>query len=89
MSFATGSPPYRDALSLQAVLLADCQNEKTPPAVKAQLARAWKELESLKRVMRGLPANTSQSIREPKEKSKRQSPALPLEYGEPSRLPLD
>jgi hypothetical protein len=70
MSFASGSPPYRDALTLQGVLMADAQNPETPAVVKAQLARAWKELECLKRVMRGLPANTSQSIKDKPQKRK-------------------
>jgi hypothetical protein len=56
--------------------------------VRAQAARAWKEIECLKRVMRGLPANTSQSIKsEPKQRKVRVSgPVEPVEVVEPIKV---
>src|SRR2546425_858396 len=71
-------------------MIRDCESEETPPAVRAQAARAWKEIECLKRVMRGLPANTSQSIKsEPKQRKARVSgPVEPIEVIEPVPVKL-
>jgi len=88
MSLATCSQPYKNALEIQELLLKDMRAEETPPAVRAQQARAWKELEGLKRVMRGLAANTSQSIRSDPVKKSKQVQAAPMEWVEPEPAPV-
>ncbi len=74
MSFQSASKPYKEALELQSGIMAKVRDVEVKPGVVAILARSWCDLERMKRVMRGLPANTSQSIRQdaPK-KGKRQT----------------
>lgn len=81
MSFQSASQPYKNTLELQNILMDEARKADASGAVKAQIARAFGELEKLKRVMRGLPANTSQSIKsEPKQKRARVSgPVEPVE----------
>lgn len=45
--------PLRQAIKVQHALLADAIDPDTTPAARAQVARAWVELEKEKRVMRG------------------------------------
>jgi len=47
--------------------------------VKAQLSRAYVENEKLKRIIKGQPANTSQSIREPKAPKSKKPVVQPLD----------
>lgn len=63
MSFASGSPPYKKALQIQAVLEGDILSASTHPKDRAASARVWSDLEKLKRIMRGLPATTSSNIK--------------------------
>jgi len=42
-------------LEIQRVVFEDARNEKTKPHLRAGLARAWKELEELKRKIKGKP----------------------------------
>src|SRR6266550_1531173 len=67
------------ALDAQEILMRDIKDTKTTAQVRAQSTRAWKELAQLIRIIRGLPANTSQSIREPREKKQSKSSTAPLE----------
>ena len=43
----------RQAVALQALLLADAENPETPPTARAAVARAWRDLEDQKRILRG------------------------------------
>jgi len=79
MSLATCSPPYKKALQLQALLEADAKNPASKPLERASSARMWKELELLKRMMRGLPAHTSQSIKPIDKQAKRKRITGPIE----------
>ena len=82
MSFQSASKPYKNTLELQDVLMEEARKPECSGAVKAQIARAFADLEKLKRVMRGLPANTSQSIK-PIDKAKQRKritgPIEPIE----------
>jgi hypothetical protein len=42
-------------LEMQRVLVADALSPDTPPNVRAQVSRAWCELEERKRIIRGKP----------------------------------
>ena len=86
MAFDTTKPAYRDALILQRSAMDMVKDEEVKPVVKAQLMRAYCELEKLKRVMRGLAANTSQSIRSEPVKKYKQPQAAPMEYIEPEPM---
>ena len=79
MSFQSASKPYKEALELQEGIMGKVRDKETKPTILAMLARSWCDLERMKRVMRGLPANTSQSIRETPAKKKKQDPGGPLE----------
>jgi hypothetical protein len=68
---------------MQARLEKDVLDDETSTTARAQVARAWKELECLKRVIMGKPANTSQSIRSEPVKKSKQTQAAPMEYIEP------
>ena len=85
MAFDTTKPAYRDALILQRSAMAMVQDEEVKPVVKAQLMRAYCELEKLKRIMRGLAANTSQSIKPASGSSNPKTQAAPMEYIEPEQ----
>jgi hypothetical protein len=63
----------------------EARKKDCPSNVKPQLARAYVELEKLKRIMMGKPANTSQSIRSEPVKKSRQTQAAPMEYIEPEQ----
>lgn len=89
MAFDTTRTAYKHALELQRILMDSSRAEDCPPQVKAQNARAYVELEKLKRIMRGLPANTSQAIKVESTKSKKQSSSLPLEYEPEPTKPLE
>lgn len=71
--------PLAQIVDMQARLMADVLDPETSTTARAQVARAWKDLEAMKRVIKGQPANTSQSIREPREKKQSKSSAGPLE----------
>lgn len=79
MSFQSASVPYKNALELQDCLMAEARKKDCPAQVKPQLARAYVELEKLKRIMRGKPANTSQSIKSEPVPRTRKSDTGPLE----------
>jgi len=66
---AAGS--FTQLCEMQGALRSDILDESTKPAERAQSMRAYIEAEKLKRVMRGLPANTSQSIKERPAKRQR------------------
>lgn len=83
MAFDTTRTAYKHALELQRILMDSSRAEDCPPAVKAQNARAYCELEKLKRIMRGLPANTSQAIKRETTNSKPRQAGVVLEYLEP------
>jgi len=72
--------PVADVAEMQAMLRADVLNPDTTPAERAQLMRAWVDGEKLKRVIRGQPANTSQSIKgeaKPKQRKRITGPIEP------------
>ncbi len=70
MSMATTRPAYKDAILLQRSAMKMVDDAEVKPLVKAQLMRAYVELEKLKRIMRGQPASTSQSIKDKPQKRK-------------------
>lgn len=47
---------HQTAVAVQQLLLADIQNPKTTPTVRAVLVRAWDILEERKRILRGIPS---------------------------------
>ena len=49
------SAPFLQAIELQRLLEERARNAELPPAVLAQIARAWKELEYLKRDIKMKP----------------------------------
>jgi hypothetical protein len=49
------STAYSQAVAMQQMLLADALKPETPPRERAQVARAWAELEERKRVLRMKP----------------------------------
>lgn len=87
MSFQSASKPYKEALELQTGIMERVRDEQTKPTVLAMLARSWCDLERMKRVMRGLPANTSQSIREPKAPKRKAQASGPIEDIPPESKP--
>jgi hypothetical protein len=70
MSMATTRPAYKDAILLQRSAMKMVGDAEVKPIVKAQLMRAYVELEKLKRIMRGQPASTSQSIKDKPQRKK-------------------
>jgi hypothetical protein len=50
--FAT---PYLQAVAIQRYAMKDIQSDKTTPAARSQLMRAWLEIERLKREIRMKP----------------------------------
>jgi hypothetical protein len=54
-------------------------NPETEPGKAAQCASAWERLEARKAVLKGRPANTSQSIREPKQPKSKKPVVQPLD----------
>ncbi len=46
---------YHQACELQDLMLRDARDDKTTPSQRAQLARAWSELEERKRILRMRP----------------------------------
>lgn len=70
---------YAQALSMQAALLKDALDEETAPAARAQVARAWNELEERKRIMRMKPKPKDIDVSTTKHK-----PRKPIE---PQELP--
>src|SRR5438552_1359327 len=49
------STAYSQAVAMQHVLLADALKPETPPRERAQVARAWCELEERKRILKMKP----------------------------------
>jgi len=79
MSFQSASKPYKEALELQSGIMETVRAKDAKPGVIAMLARSWCDLERMKRVMRGLPANTSQSIKSTEPKRKKVDSTGPIE----------
>lgn len=66
--------PFRMAIEMQVCLHKAVVDPETPVREAAQAACAWDKLEARKAILRGLPANTSQSIRaDTPKKTRRQS----------------
>ena len=59
MSFCTRAPNYRQALSFQRIMVEKAKDPEISAAALASLASAWKSLEELKRVIRGVGAPKS------------------------------
>jgi len=55
---------------MQRMLLADALSPKTPARERAQAARAWKELEEQKRIMRFKPAPKAMTLDEHEKRQK-------------------
>lgn len=43
------------AAALQRLLVKDAENPETTPTARAQVARAWKELQEQRRILMGIP----------------------------------
>ena len=73
-------PTYYDAKALQTSILQAIHDEKTSARDLAQCAKAWIDLERLKREMRGIPPLAAAKVGELLAKMKR---ARPAELDEP------
>jgi len=73
--------PYRRAVELQTLIIGDARNPELKPIIRAGLARAFCELEELKRriAMRPLP----KAIDVSKERAKRRSKPSQASFTEP------
>lgn len=58
------SIPYRNATAIANMLMATIADKETRPSDRAQLARAWLEIEQTKREWRGIPRLSPTSARE-------------------------
>ena len=68
-------PTYYEAKALQTSLLQAIHDEKTPARDRAQCAKAWTEVERLKREMRGIPPLAAVKVSELGAGMKRAKPA--------------
>jgi hypothetical protein len=67
-------PDYYNARQMQAVLVKTISDDKTPARDVAQCARAWIDLERLKREMRGIPPLAPAKLQEIAANMKRVRP---------------
>jgi len=65
--------------AIQGHIMLRIEEGKLTPSELAKLTGALVESEKLKRVIRGQPANTSQSIREPKQPKSKKPVVQPLD----------
>lgn len=65
------STAFSQAVAMQRMLLADALSPKTPARERAQVARAWKDLEEQKRILRMKPAPKAVDANEYKERQKK------------------
>ena len=75
---------YHVALELQTLLLEDCRNKDTKPAVRAVCARTWDILEERKRVLRKVPM--PKAIDVSKDKEQRRAARAARRPAEPSMI---
>lgn len=71
--------PLKDAVLLQRELRSSALDKETSPAAKAQLARAWAELEELKREIRGIGKPKPVQAKNERTKPSRSTPVEPQE----------
>ncbi len=65
---STAKSAIAQAIDIQIVLAKDALNEKTPANVRAQVSRAWCDLEECKRILRGKPSPGSYRPGPPEDK---------------------
>ena len=78
---AKGPSTFTQIVEMQALLLKDCKDEKTPAGYRAQCVRAWDVLEERRRIlrMRPKPRDIDVSDHVAKRKASRLPPPLILE----------
>lgn len=78
--------PYRDANSIQKLLIDKMKQEEEGGISLAALCRAWIETEYLKREMRGLAKLKAHSMREILEAKRLESKTIDIPNEEPAEL---
>ena len=68
------STAYSQAVAMQHVLLADALKPETPPRERAQVARAWCELEERKRILKMKPKPRDVEVANAKQRRRRPQP---------------
>ena len=70
------SRPYRDAVKIQQLMLGDAEKPDTKPLHRAALARAYADLEEMKRKIRMKPLSKAVDVIKLKKYRQRQGPAF-------------
>ena len=76
------STAFSQAVAMQRMLLADALKPETPPRERAQVARAWAELEERKRILRMKPKPKDVDVEKLKREEER-SPRKATFFEEP------